>query len=34
MDLTCMVIVGLTLQFTTDCGSETVQLYGLINAIK
>uniref|UniRef100_A0A8H8CM95 Integrase core domain-containing protein n=1 Tax=Psilocybe cubensis TaxID=181762 RepID=A0A8H8CM95_PSICU len=25
---------GMPLQFTTDCGSETTQLYGLINALR
>ncbi|KAF8811845.1 hypothetical protein BYT27DRAFT_7252443 [Phlegmacium glaucopus] len=25
---------GLPLQFTTDCGSETTQLYGLVNALR
>ena len=25
---------GIPLQFTTDCGSETTQLYGLQNALR
>jgi len=27
-------IVGMPLQFAMDCGSETTQLYGLINALR
>ncbi|PPQ82661.1 hypothetical protein CVT25_007551 [Psilocybe cyanescens] len=27
-------ILGIPLQFSTDCGSETTQLYGLVNALR
>lgn len=27
-------IAGMPLQFATDCGSETTQLYGLVNALR
>ena len=29
-----MAITGIPLQFTTDCGSETTQLFGLITALR
>lgn len=28
------LLIGIPTQFTTDCGSETTQLYGLVNALR